>query len=180
MSAKLKARLAGGFQLLAVLTGVFAEFVVPGQLGLAAVLIPVLSYVAARLLLYYVLEPVDRRLSALAAFFNLLALTFESVQVQPYGMNIGVGFHGVYFLLIGLLIFQSAFLPRTVGVLVAIGGLAWLVRLVPPLADSQSLYILAPGFLGEVSLCSWLLVMGVNAQRWEEHHMRIGKYSASD
>jgi hypothetical protein len=37
-----------------------------------------------------------------------------------------------------------------------------------PLARSLSPYILAPGILGEGALTLWLLVMGVNDQRWKE------------
>ena len=48
------------------------------------------------------------------------------------------------------------------------GGLGWLTCLSPPLANYLSPYVLAPGILGEGSLTLWLLVMGVNAERWKE------------
>ena len=51
----------------------------------------------------------------------------------------------------------------------ALAGLGWLVFLSPPLANYLSPYILAPGILGEGSLTLWLLVKGVNVQRWNEH-----------
>jgi len=47
-------------------------------------------------------------------------------------------------------------------------GLGWLTFLSPPLANHLSPYIFAPGILGEGSLTLWLLVIGVNEQRWEE------------
>jgi hypothetical protein len=55
----------------------------------------------------------------------------------------------------------------------AFGGVAWLTGsfaslLSPPLANALSPYILAPGILGEGALTLWLLVVGVNPQRWKE------------
>jgi hypothetical protein len=40
--------------------------------------------------------------------------------------------------------------------------------LAPPLANYLSPYILVLGFLAELALMLWLLVMGVNVQRWKE------------
>ena len=38
----------------------------------------------------------------------------------------------------------------------------------PGFRHSTLPYIMAPGMLGEASLTLWLLVMGVNVQRWKE------------
>ena len=77
-------------------------------------------------------------------------------------------FTGSNWLLIGYLIFRSTFLPRILGVLSAFAGLCWLTFLSPPLATYLSPYNLASGLLGEAAVCLWLLVMGVNVQRWKE------------
>jgi hypothetical protein len=50
----------------------------------------------------------------------------------------------------------------------AFASLGWLAFLQPPLANYLSLYTLVLGFLAELSLMLWLLVMGVNFQRWKE------------
>jgi hypothetical protein len=50
----------------------------------------------------------------------------------------------------------------------AIGGLGWLTYMSPPLANHLSPYNLASGILGQESVMLWLLVMGVNEQRWKE------------
>ena len=95
-----------------------------------------------------------------------LGLTFLKLYAQAF--DISFVFFGFYCLLIGYLIFRSTFLPRILGVGMALAGLCWLTFLWPPLAHSLSRYILAPGILGEGSLTVWLLAMGVNAQRWNE------------
>jgi len=95
-----------------------------------------------------------------------LALMFFGLYAQAY--NIGFVFFGFYCLLIGYLIFRSTFLPRILGALMAFAGLAWLTFLSPPLANHLSPYNLAVGALAELSLTLWLLVMGVNVQRWKE------------
>jgi len=93
-----------------------------------------------------------------------LALMFLKLRVQT--ANIGIIFFGFYCLLIGYLIFRSTFLPRILGAGMAFAGLGWLTFLSPPLANYLFPYILAPGALGEGALTLWLLVMGVNVQRW--------------
>ena len=99
---------------------------------------------------------------------QLRALASLFLELYGQGVNICFVFFGVYCLLIGYLIFRSAFLPRILGVLMACAGLGWLTFLSPPLANSLSPYIVVLGFLAELSLMLWLLVMGVNVQRWKE------------
>ena len=99
---------------------------------------------------------------------QLRALASLFLELYRQVVNICFVFFGVYCLLIGYLIFRSAFLPRILGVLMAIAGLGWLTFLSPPLANHLSPYNLAPGILGEGLLTLWLLAIGVNEQRWKE------------
>ena len=71
-------------------------------------------------------------------------------------------------LLIGYLIFRSTFLPRILGVLMALAGLGWLVFLAPPLAALLLTYLEILGVLAEALLMLWLLVIGVNVKEWEK------------
>jgi len=167
-SPRLKARVAGVFYLLAVLSAVFTEAFVRGRLLYAAGLIPVVSFAIVTLLLYQFLKPVKRSLAWLAAFFNLVGLTLEALEFHLRGANIALIFHGLYCLLIGFLIFRSTFLPRILGVLMAMGGLAWLTDLSIPLTDHLAPYNLIAGFTGEGILMLWLLVIGLNVQRWKQ------------
>jgi hypothetical protein len=95
-----------------------------------------------------------------------LALLFLNLNAQVG--SIALVFDGLFLFLIGYLIFRSTFLPRILGALVAFAGLGWLSFLSPPLANSLYTYIQVLGVLAEASLMLWLLVMGVNGQRWIE------------
>ena len=166
-SPRFKARIAGCLSLLSLLAAVLGEFVVrrfevPGDL------IAVSGNIVVTLLLYDIFRPVNRNLSLLAASFNLVGLTCGAFRWNPRGVDITVVFAGFSCLLIGYLILRSAFLPRILGPLMAIAGLGWLTFLSPSLAHYLSPYNLALGILGQESLMLWLLVMGVNEQRWKE------------
>ncbi len=99
---------------------------------------------------------------------QLRALALMFLELNTQANNICVVFFGVYCLLIGYLTFKSAFLPRILGVLMALAGLGWLTFLSPPLANHLSPYNLVLGFVAELALMLWLLVKGVNVQRWQE------------
>jgi hypothetical protein len=180
VSPRFKARIAGVFYLLNILTGAFAlVFVGRGLIvyGDAANLIAASSYIIVTLLFYDIFKPVNRSLSLLAVFFSLVGCGIGALgpfHLAPSHIN-NLIFFGFYCLLIGYLIFRSTFLPRILGVLMAIGGLGWLTFLSPPLANYLSPYNLAPGILGEGALTLWLLVVGVNVQRWMEQAGAAGR-----
>ena len=96
---------------------------------------------------------------------------FAALKLHTQAHAIAMTFFGVYCLLVGALIFRSTFLPRLLGVLVMFAGVGWLVSsfggFIAP-AGVRTLYpfILAPGFLGEVALTVWLLIVGLNEGRW--------------
>ena len=167
-SPRLKARIAGVLYLLSFLTAAFSELYARGRLNFVGGLIAVLGMVVVTLVFYDIFKPVNRNLSLLAAFFGLVGLTFEALRLQPRGVNAAIVFAGFYCLLIGYLIFRATFLPRALGALMTFAGLAWLTWLSNPLVKHLSPYNLAAGALAEMSVFLWLLVMGLNAQRWNE------------
>ena len=71
-------------------------------------------------------------------------------------------------LLIGFLAFRSTFIPRPIGVLMMITGVAWLTFVVPDLAAKLVPYNVVAAAIGEVSMIVCLLVKGVNERRWLE------------
>jgi len=167
-SPRFKARIAGGLYFFSLLTAGLTETFVRGRLNYAGGYIAIAGMVAMTLISYDIFKPVNRSVSLLAVFFAFVGLTFEALRLQPQGLNIALVFHGFYCLLMGYLIFRSTFLPRILGALMAFAGLGWLTYLSNPLVNYLSPYNLASGLLGDVSVYLWLLVMGVNAQRWTE------------
>jgi Domain of unknown function (DUF4386) len=95
-----------------------------------------------------------------------VALMFIKLNVQA--AYIYLVFFGLFNLLIGYLIFKSIFLPRILGVLMALSGLGWLMFLSPSVANYLLTYIEVVGVIAEASLMLWLLVKGVKVERWKE------------
>jgi len=99
---------------------------------------------------------------------NTLALL--SLKLFAYGGAMFTVFYGVGWVLRGYLIFRSGYLPRFLGALMTLGGLAFITRnfllvLTPAYASDSLLLLILPGGL---ALALWLLIRGVNVQRWKE------------
>ena len=94
------------------------------------------------------------------------ALALLSLNLNRQAFDIYLVFFGLWLVLIGYLIVRSAFIPAAVGVLAMCGGLCYLTLLVPPLAGYLYPWYLAPDVIGEPVLLLWLLIVGLNPQRW--------------
>jgi hypothetical protein len=71
----------------------------------------------------------------------------------------------------GFLIFRSRFLPRVLGVLLAISGLCYFTHgflsfLAPTLDARLFPYILFPCLPGEGSISLWMATVGLNVAKW--------------
>jgi len=104
---------------------------------------------------------------------QLYTLTYLSIKAHDYGFGIGLIFFGFTCIIAGYLIFKSGYLPKTIGVLMQIAGLCYLVNsfaliLSPSFADKLFPAILVPAFIGELSLCLWLIFKGVKLSVWEK------------
>jgi hypothetical protein len=102
-----------------------------------------------------------------------------SLKLSAEGLNICMVFFGFYCILIGYLIIRSTFLPRIIGLLLVIAGLCYLTNsfaifIAPAFAAHLYPYILIPAG-AELVLAFWLLVMGVNVQRWKEQTTAAGE-----
>jgi hypothetical protein len=117
-----------------------------------------------------VLEGANSLSAVNVAQSQALALMFLNFYNNGYAICMVV--FGFWNLLTGYLIFRSTFLPRILGVLLAISGLCYQIDnfagfLWPAFQAHLEPYILLPG-VAELLLALWLVVMGVNEQRWKE------------
>jgi hypothetical protein len=101
------------------------------------------------------------------------ALMAVYLKADSYGFGIGLIFFGITCLVLGYLISKSGFLPRVLGVLMQIAGTCYLINsfallLAPGFANLLFPFILIPSFIGELSLCLWMLSKGVNLKEWPE------------
>src|SRR5947199_2990893 len=104
---------------------------------------------------------------------QLHALSYLSVKLHDYGFGVGLIFFGCECVVVGYLIFQSGYLPKAIGILMQIAGLCYVTNsfamlVAPKFANMIFPAIMVPSFIGELSLCLWLLVKGVNVSKWKQ------------
>ena len=99
---------------------------------------------------------------------QLQALALLALKLNGQAAQIALVFFGLFQITIGYVIARATFLPRILGVLVAVAGVGWLTVLVPPLVNLLGTPLQVFGFVAEMLLMLWLLVFGVNSQRWNE------------
>lgn len=101
---------------------------------------------------------------------QLAALSLLSLNIQIQGYAIGLVFFGFYCLIIGYVIYKSNIIPKILGILYAFSGLCYLINsftmfLSKGFANPLFLYLAIPIFIGELSLCLWLLIKGIDTSK---------------
>jgi hypothetical protein len=162
------------------------------RFGILANVIGLVLFSLAVLALYEIFRPVSERYAVLMAVLGLMSVPMmlltevgrlaalrlltsgDSGQATLFlglyqdGLFISEIFWGLWLLPLAVLVYRSGFLPRLIGIVVAIGAVAWL-------ADWGT-ELLLPGRtlptgvlrLGELALPLWLLIKGVNVGMWQE------------
>lgn len=101
-------------------------------------------------------------------------LALLSMTTQSHGYDLGLIFFGVNSLLTGWLVARSGFLPKALGWgLVAAGAVyllgSYLRFLAPAIhAPFQAAYLVP--LLAEAAFCLWLLVKGIDTEKWRSMH----------
>ena len=115
----------------------------------------------------------------LSAFNENQLNDFSLVSAKLYSQdfNIGMVFFGVHCLILGYLIARAYFLPRILGLLIAIAGCFYLISsffsfLSPAIAGQVFYYLMLPCFIAELALTVWLVLRGVDEVRWREQVSR--------
>ncbi len=150
------------------------------------------------IILFLMLRPVDKILAMMALLFNVIQtavlvvnkmnlvevinlldqelpaeMILHRIQMHELGFGVGLIFFGLACLIYGYLIRKSGFIPATIGILIQIAGACYLVNtfailLDLPFADSLFPFILLPPFLGELTFSLWLIIKGVDNEKWKE------------
>lgn len=97
------------------------------------------------------------------------ALVGLMLDLHKGGIMIAQIFWGLWLLPMGYLVFKSGFLPRVIGIFLMIGCVGYVVDsfiffMFPNFGVTVSEYT----FLGELMITFWLLIKGVNVERWEQ------------
>jgi len=169
-SPKVTARIAGLIYVVVFGLGIFSLFY-RNAIGYAAAMISGLFYIAVTILFYFIFKPAGPKVSFVAAVVSLAGIAIGplSLLVKPLAVISPLVFFGCYCSLIGYLIFRSTFLPKFLGVLMVFAGLGWFTFVKPSFAQSLAPYVFLPGIIGEGMLTLWLVLFGVNEQRWKDH-----------
>jgi len=92
------------------------------------------------------------------------ALAMVFLRLHSYQIDASLVLAGAWLLPLAALVYRSRFLPRFLGVWLAIGGFAWLIlsfaAIFVPEYQNKLFGILQPAFFGEIALTLWLVIRG--------------------
>ncbi|HZY96585.1 MAG TPA: DUF4386 domain-containing protein [Candidatus Cybelea sp.] len=103
---------------------------------------------------------------------QLDALGYVALRLHEQGFGVSLLFFGFVLMCWGYLVYKAEYFPKPIGVLLFVGGACYIVNsfalfLAPASADALFPYILVPSFIGELSFCLYLIVVGVNLPKWK-------------
>jgi uncharacterized protein DUF4386 len=99
---------------------------------------------------------------------QLQAFSLLLVKINNHTANMSLVFLGISTFFQGYLIARSTFLPRFLGIIAMVSGLSWLTYAYPALGSALFYYLIILAMLGLLLTSGWLLVRGVDEQRWRE------------
>lgn len=163
------------------------------RFAIVAALFTQLGHLLLVLMLYEILVPVNTAAARLMVIFVLVGIPIAMLNEAGYGVVLGLlnsaepstsliasllDFHtygiiivqifwGLWLFPFGYLVFKSDFLPRIIGVFLMIGCFGYLADSLIYFFDTDfpvSFSILL--FWGEVVVLFWLLIMGINVEKW--------------
>ena len=100
---------------------------------------------------------------------QLHALVHFFLDLHAVGLNIAFLVGSLWFFPMGYLVFKSGFLPKILGVLLLMNGFAYLIDSFAALLfpNLNVNIVLFTGWV-EVVFALWLVIRGVNVERWEK------------
>jgi hypothetical protein len=109
----------------------------------------------------------------LAAFEipQIQALAMLFLEAHGLGWSIGMVFFSFHAFFLGYLVYRSGFIPKLLGVLLLLASASYLIDatalLLSPGYTETPIYFAVLITLAELAFPLWLLIKGVNAQKWD-------------
>jgi hypothetical protein len=92
------------------------------------------------------------------------AVAMVFLHLHSFQIDASLVLAGAWLLPLAALVYRSRFLPRFLGVWLALGGVAWLIlsfaAILAPEYQNRLFAILQPAFFGEIALTLWLIIKG--------------------
>jgi hypothetical protein len=104
---------------------------------------------------------------------QLQAFVMMFLDSHSTGYTLALVFFGFNLIILGILMYKSGYFPKTLGIMIIFAASAYLLDAFAKilLSDYSSyveiltIVVLVPAFIGELSLCLWLLFKGVEDDR---------------
>jgi Domain of unknown function (DUF4386) len=107
---------------------------------------------------------------------QLQAFIMMFLDSHSTGYTLALVFFGCSLIILGILMYKSGYFPKALGIMIIVAALAYLLDasakiLLSNYIDYQeilTIIVLVPAFIGELSLCLWLLFKGVEDDRLKQ------------
>jgi Domain of unknown function (DUF4386) len=107
---------------------------------------------------------------------QLHALVTLFLNAYSYGYTIGIVFFTLHTFALAYLIFKSGYFPKILGVLFMIAAFGYLIdgfsHVLIPDYKTGPVYLALPIAIAEIAFPLWLLIKGVNAEKWGKRALK--------
>ena len=108
---------------------------------------------------------------------QISGLVMLFLDAHSYGFTIGIAFLTLHVFILGYLIYQSGYFPKLLGVLFFAAGFGYLIDsfalLLSPNYATTPVFLAIPIAIAELAFPLWLLIKGVNADKWEKRSLEL-------
>jgi len=108
----------------------------------------------------------DSTLGGVFTADQVKAAALMSLKLWGQTFQMSIPMFALFELVLGYLIYRSAFVPRFFGVLLMLAGLTWSMYFWPPLLTSVRSIALPFAGLAEIAFPVWLVVKGIDLPAW--------------
>jgi hypothetical protein len=109
---------------------------------------------------------------------QLSSLSLVLLRINDEGAAIALAFFGPSTFIQGWLMMKSTYVPKWIGILAIVGGAAWTSFYYPPLGRAMFFISAIIGLVGSFATIVWLIVYGVNPERFSERSEASASSSA--